>query len=91
MRIEEVLELEHSQSPSNKPESDLKGIEFNNVSVNISNRKILSDISLKIPQNSNNLIVGSIGAGKTSLIHSLTGFYKINSGSILINGENIES
>ena len=54
-----------------------KGIEFNNVSVNISNRKILSDISLKIPQNSNNLIVGHIGAGKTSLIHSLTGFYKI--------------
>ncbi|MBR0370007.1 MAG: ABC transporter ATP-binding protein [Methanobrevibacter sp.] len=91
IRIEEVLELEHSQSPSNKPESDLKGIEFNNVSVNISNRKILSDISLKIPQNSNNLIVGPIGAGKTSLIHSLTGFYKINSGSILINGENIES
>ena len=90
-RIEEVLALERSPNPSGKHGSDLKGIEFNNVSVNISNREILSDISLKIPQNSKNLIVGPIGAGKTSLIHSLTGFYEISSGSILINGEHIES
>ena len=90
-RIEEVLALERVPNPSNEKESDFKGIEFNNVSVNISGRKILSDISFKIPQNSMNLIVGPIGAGKTSLIHSLTGFYEIDSGSILINGKNIES
>ena len=90
-RIEEVLALERTPTHSNKKESDFKGIEFNNVSVNISDREILSDISFKIPQNSKNLIVGPVGAGKTSLIYSLIGTYKINSGSILINGENVQS
>lgn len=90
-RIEEVLVLEHTPNHSNKKESDFKGIEFNNVSVNISNREILSDISFNIPQNSKNLIVGPVGAGKTSLIYSLIGVYEINSGSILINGEDVKS
>ena len=91
IRIEEVLALEHEPKHSPNKESDFKGIEFNNVSLNISDREILSDVSFKIPQNSKNLIVGPVGAGKTSLIYSLTGFYEINSGSILINGENIKS
>jgi ATP-binding cassette subfamily B protein len=91
IRIEEVLALEHTSDYPSKKEGDFKGIEFNNVSVNISDREILSDISFKIPQNSKNLVVGPVGAGKTSLIYSLIGAYKINSGSILINGENVES
>ena len=90
-RIEQALALEHAPNPSGIKESNFEGIEFNNVSVNISGRDILSDISFKIPKNSKNLIIGPVGAGKTSLIYSLTGFYENNSGSILINGENIKS
>jgi ATP-binding cassette subfamily B protein len=37
------------------------------------------------------LIVGPVGAGKTSLIYSLIGAYEVNSGTILINGEDVES
>lgn len=84
VRIEEVLAMENNySSPSIK--NDFNGIEFKNVSLNISDRKILSDISLKIPQDSKTLIVGPIGSGKTSLIYSLLGFHNIDSGEISVD------
>ncbi|MBR6023867.1 MAG: ABC transporter ATP-binding protein [Methanobrevibacter sp.] len=91
IRIEQTLALEHAPNPPAMRESDFEGIEFNNVSVSIFGMDILSDVSFKIPKNSKNLIIGPVGAGKSSLIYSLTGFYENNSGSILINGKNIKS
>ena len=92
-RIEEVLVLKNKSSDAPKliKENEFDGIEFNNVSVTISNRKILSNISLKIPKNSKTLIVGPISSGKTTLMYSLIGFHKIDSGKILIDGYNINS
>ncbi len=91
--IEEVLHLKdkYSDSPNLIKESEFEGIEFNNISLTMSNRKILSNISLKIPKNSKTLIVGPISSGKTTLIYSLMGFHKIDSGEILIDGFNINS
>lgn len=37
------------------------------------------------------MIIGPVGAGKTGLINSLTGFYENTAESILINGKNIKS
>ncbi len=91
--IEEVLHLKDKYPDSHNliKKSEFEGIEFNNVSLTMSNRKILSNISLKIPKNSKTLIVGPISSGKTTLIYSLMGFHKIDSGEILIDGFNINS
>ncbi|WP_461461738.1 ATP-binding cassette domain-containing protein [Methanobrevibacter sp.] len=91
--IEEVLHLKDKSPDSLKliKENEFEGIEFNNVSLTMSNRKILSNISLKIPKNSKTLIVGPISSGKTTLMYSLMGFHKIDSGKILIDGFNINS
>ena len=35
------------------------------------------------------LITGDTGAGKTTIINLILGFYKINSGNILFDGKNI--
>lgn len=92
-RIEEVLRLKYpsSNSPNLIKESEFEGIEFNNVSLTISNRKILSNISLKIQKNSKTLIVGPTSSGKTTLMYALMRFHKIDSGNILIDGFNIDS
>ena len=92
-RIEEVLYLKDKYHYFSNPqkENEFEGIEFNNISLSISNRKILSNISIKIPKNSKTLIVGPIASGKTTLIYSLMGFHKIDSGKILIDGVNINS
>ncbi len=84
VRIEEVLALENIPSDYRK-ENNFDGFEFKNVSLTLSDRQILSDISFKIPNNSKTLIVGPIGSGKTSLVYSLMGFHNVDSGEIFID------
>ena len=84
VRIEEVLALENIPSDYRK-ENDFDGIEFKDVSLTLSNRQILSDISFKIPNKSKTLIVGPVASGKTSLIYSMMGFHNVDSGEIFID------
>lgn len=84
VRIEEVLALENISSDYRK-ENDFDGIEFKDVSLTLSNRKILSDISFRIPNKSKTLIVGPVASGKTSLIYSMMGFHSVDSGEIFID------
>lgn len=65
-------------------------IEFQHVTFAYqANKPILKDISLKIPAGTKVAIVGSTGSGKTTLIHLLTRFYDVNSGSILLDGHDL--
>ena len=84
VRIEEVLALENISSDYRK-ENNFDGIEFKDVSLTLSNRQILSDISFKIPNKSKTLIVGPVASGKTSLIYSMMGFHNVDSGEIFID------
>ncbi|MCB2313418.1 ABC transporter ATP-binding protein [Clostridium tagluense] len=64
-------------------------IDIKNVSKCIDDKYILSNINLHVNKGSIFGIIGENGAGKTTLIKCLTGIYKVNEGSILIDGEEI--
>lgn len=50
---------------------------------------ILKDVSFTIPKGYTAAFVGQTGAGKTTIISLISGFYNIQKGEILINGINI--
>jgi len=65
-------------------------IEFKNVWFSYNDKDwILKDISFSIEKGQTAAFVGETGAGKTTIISLLSGFYKIQKGEILIDGINI--
>jgi len=67
-------------------------LRFDNVSFNYSSdRKILENVSFIIPHGHKVAVVGPSGGGKSTLARLLFRFYDVDSGSISIDGQNINS
>ncbi|MBU3160035.1 ABC transporter ATP-binding protein [Clostridium frigoris] len=64
-------------------------IDIKNVSKQIDDKYILKNVDLHVNKGSIFGIIGENGAGKTTLIKCLTGIYRVNEGSILIDGEKV--
>lgn len=55
----------------------------------VSGHPVIRDFSLTVPSGKKVALVGSTGSGKTTVVNLLMRFYDIDSGRILINGQNI--
>ncbi|MGE5365035.1 MAG: ABC transporter ATP-binding protein [Bacteroidota bacterium] len=53
--------------------------------------QVLKGITLEIPRGRITVIVGASGAGKSTLLHILSGLDHPDSGTVVINGENISA
>lgn len=79
-------------APPLRIDDQLRGPElrFENVSFHYeSNRQILHDVSFVIPAGTITAVVGRSGAGKSTLARLLFRFYDVQSGQILIDGQDI--
>ena len=71
-------------------DEDLKGdIEFENVSMQYGDNKVLNDISFIIKEGSKVTIAGKTGVGKTTMMNILMRLYSFQKGRILIGGKDI--
>ena len=61
-------------------------LEINNVSKSYGSKKVLNDISIKVPQQSIYGLLGPNGAGKTTLIRILNQITMPDTGQVLLNG-----
>jgi ribose transport system ATP-binding protein len=68
--------------------SDYK-LEINGVSKSFHGVKALDNIYLKIKKGEVHALVGENGAGKTTLIRLISGIYKVDSGTIFYDGEEL--
>ena len=90
-RIFEFLDLEDEENPSEKKITEIrKGITFEDVSFGYTpDEKIIKNLSFNVKKGEKIAIVGETGAGKTTIVKLLMRFYDIDSGSIKIDGVDI--
>ncbi len=70
---------------------DIKGnIEFTDINFSyVEGKKVLHNFNLKVEAGQKIALVGATGSGKTTVVNLLTRFYDVDSGSIKIDGVNI--
>ena len=82
--IENIYEGENTEKLEGK-------IRFKSVNFSyVEGRQILNDVTFSINKGEKVALIGETGAGKTTIINLILGFYKINSGNILFDGKNMD-
>jgi phospholipid/cholesterol/gamma-HCH transport system ATP-binding protein len=64
-------------------------IELKNISLSLTGRMILKDITILIEKETTSVILGSSGAGKSTILKIILGLLKVDTGEVLVNGVNI--
>ena len=92
-RVFEIVNIkENDKEKKLKKIDDFKSeIKFENVIFSYDSNVILDSVSFKLKKGDSIAIVGTSGAGKTTIANLLNGFYQVDSGAISIDGENINN
>ncbi len=93
-RFREIMDIEPDIKDSEDAVElkDVKGeIEFQNVSFKYNDgaEEVLNNINLKVPAGAYMALVGSSGAGKTTLCSLIPRFYDVTEGTIRVDGKDI--
>ncbi|HOQ07997.1 MAG TPA: ABC transporter ATP-binding protein [Clostridiales bacterium] len=92
-RIFEILDIEPDikDRPDAKPLPEIKGnVSFRNVTFGYDEgQEVLKDVSFDVPAGQTIALVGSTGAGKTTIVNLICRFYEVTSGEVLIDGHNV--
>lgn len=91
-RIDEILDTPREPLPADAKKPTIVGeIEFRNVSFSYDGtRRILDDVTFRVPAGTTVAILGPTGSGKSSLVHLLSRLYDYDTGSILIDGTELK-
>lgn len=93
-RILEVLDTNNKiKDPSEyKKVGDNASLEFKNVTFKYPNgdAPVVSNISFKVNAGETLAIIGSTGAGKTTIMNMIPRFYDTTEGEVLVNGNNVK-
>jgi ATP-binding cassette subfamily B multidrug efflux pump len=93
-RVFEIIDMQDQIQDTGKIEATLfeGNISFKEVRFSyIDDEEVIKGIDLEVESGQTVAIVGSTGAGKSTIINLLNRFYEINSGTICIDNENIEN
>jgi len=70
---------------------DIKGdVQFKDVTFGYNETKVLKDVSFEVKAGETIALVGPTGAGKSTIVNLISRFYDIDSGELLIDGNNIQ-
>ncbi|GAA0738847.1 ABC transporter ATP-binding protein [Clostridium oceanicum] len=91
-RLEKVIDIPKMSGQYNRLDTKKYDIEMSNVSFGYEkDRKIIKNVSLKIPEGSKTAIIGPSGSGKTTLCSLMMRFWDVDSGSVKFAGEDVKN
>ncbi len=90
-RVFAILDREEEPVSQGIPRKTVGGeVEFRHVNFSYDPKQpLIEDLNLKVSPGQSVAIVGPTGAGKTTIVNLLMRFYDIDSGTILLDGEDI--
>ena len=93
-RVVEVLEAESSVRPPESPVTEVTEhgtIEFRDVSFAYpgAGHPVLDDVSFRVGPGETTAIIGSTGAGKTTIVNLVTRLFDATEGAVLVNGVDV--
>jgi len=65
-------------------------IEFSHVDFSYDKKKIIDNVSFKIPQGTTTAVVGPSGGGKTTLCNLMARFWDVDGGAVTLGGKNVK-
>lgn len=89
-RYDQVMKEEVIDVNGKDIELDNFAIEFKNVTFAYEKRKVLKNVSFKVPQQSMTALVGKSGCGKTTIANLVARFWDVQEGEVLVGGVNVK-
>ncbi len=85
-----VLDYEQMELEGSRKQAIHFNIEAKNISFSYNKKKVINDISFKIPEKTLTAIVGPSGGGKSTLTKLISRFWDVNEGVITLDDRNIK-
>lgn len=82
-----ITDWSDAKDPAERPRGE---VAFEHAGLTIDSHPILQDISFRLKPGQKLGVMGSTGAGKTSLVNLLTRFYEPTSGQVLLDGKSVK-
>lgn len=70
---------------------DPAAVEFSHVSIAFGGQMVLNDLSFSLPRGGMRILLGASGSGKSVLLKLILGLLRPDAGTILVNGERIDT
>ena len=89
LSIIEKAESQDEPDLGNVPPSMAGSLRFEDVSFAYGEKQVLSHVNIEIPAKGITVLIGPSGAGKTTIVDMMVGFYRPLSGRILYDGKDL--
>ncbi len=89
--VKNVIKTETLTENNTNAKMDNYDISFDHVTFSYERKTILKDVSFKLKEGTTTAIVGPSGGGKTTLCNLIPRFWDVDSGKILIGGNNVKN
>ncbi len=89
-QTKEILDMPPMDIDGSELTPDRRDIELKNVVFSYDRKKIINNVSLKIPEKTTTAFVGPSGGGKTTLCHLMARFWDVQQGEVLLGGKNVK-